>query len=137
MTPEQVMLVQGSWKRVEQIKTTAAELFYGKLFELDPSLKRLFKGDMAEQGRKLVEMIDVVVVNLHKLDRLVPSVRKLGERHSKYGVMPVHYDTVATALLWTLAAGLGDAFTKEVKQAWTTAYLLLAGVMKEAAASHA
>jgi hemoglobin-like flavoprotein len=44
-----------------------------------------------------------------------------------------HYDTVGGALLWTLDAGLGPAFTPEVKEAWTSAYTLLATVMKEAA----
>lgn len=137
MTPKEIMLVQSSWQKVVPIKEKAAELFYGKLFELDPPLKSLFKGDMTEQGRKLVAMINTVVVNLHKLDTLVPAVQDLGCRHAKYGVKPAHYDTVATALLWTLGAGLGDAFTEEVKAGWTTAYLLLAGVMKEAAASPA
>jgi hemoglobin-like flavoprotein len=135
MTPEQIALVQTSWQKVVPIKEKAAELFYGKLFEMDPSLKPLFKGDMAEQGRKLTTMLNTVVVKLNSLGDIVPAVQDLGRRHVKYGVKDAHYATVGGALLWTLGAGLGDAFTDEVKEAWTTAYTILSGAMKEAAAA--
>lgn len=135
MTPQQVTLIQSSWQAVVPIRDKAAELFYGKLFELDPALQPLFKGDMKEQGRKLMTMINTVVVNLEKLDTLLPAVQDLGRRHAGYGVQASHYATVGGALLWTLGAGLGDAFTDEVKAAWTEAYGVLAGVMTEAAAS--
>ncbi len=135
MTPEQVTLVQTSWQKVVPIKEKAAELFYGKLFELDPALKPLFKGDMAEQGRKLMAMINTVVTKLDDLGDIVPAVQDLGKRHVGYGVKDSHYDTVAAALLWTLGAGLGDAFTDDVKGAWTEAYTILADAMKEAAAT--
>lgn len=135
MTPQQVLLVQTSWQKVVPIKEKAAELFYGKLFELDPALKPMFKGDMVEQGRKLTAMLNTVVVKLDNLGDIVPAVQDLGKRHVAYGVDDAHYDTVAAALLWTLGAGLGDAFTPEVKDAWTKAYMTLAGAMKEAAAT--
>jgi hemoglobin-like flavoprotein len=135
MTPQQVQMIQTTWQSVVPIKEKAAELFYGKLFELDPSLQPLFKGDMKEQGRKLMAMINVVVTNLDKLDTLVPAVQDLGKRHLGYGVTDSHYATVGGALLWTLGAGLGDAFTEEVKGAWAEAYGVLAGVMTEAAAT--
>lgn len=135
MTPEQVALVQSSWEKVVPIKEKAAELFYGKLFELDADLKPLFKGDMVEQGRKLMMMINTVVTKLNKLDEIVPAVQDLGKRHVAYGVTDAHYDTVGAALLWTLGAGLGDAFTDEVKEAWTAAYTTLATAMKDAAAT--
>lgn len=137
MTPQQVQSIQSSWQMVVPIKDKAAELFYGKLFELDPALQPLFKGDMKEQGRKLMAMINTVVVNLEKLDTLVPAVQDLGRRHGGYGVEPAHYDTVGAALLWTLGAGLGSAFTDDVKDAWATAYGVLSGVMIEASATTA
>lgn len=135
MTPQQVQMIQSTWQSVVPIKEKAAELFYGKLFELDPTLQPLFKGDMKEQGRKLMAMINVVVTNLDKLDTLVPAVQDLGKRHVAYGVTDSHYATVGGALLWTLAAGLGDAFTEDVKGAWAQAYGVLSGVMTEAAAT--
>ncbi len=135
MTPEQAVLVKTSWAKVVPIAEQAAELFYGKLFELDPALKDLFKGDMKEQGRKLMAMINTAVNALDKLESVVPAVQDLGKRHVAYGVKDKDYDTVGEALLWTLGAGLGDEFTDEVKNAWATVYDVLAGTMKEAAAA--
>ena len=137
MTPEQAVLVKNSWAMVTPIADKAAELFYGKLFELDPALKPLFKGDMVQQGRKLMTMIDTAVNGLDKLEAIVPAVEQLGERHVAYGVKDKDYDTVGAALLWTLDAGLGDAFTPAVKEAWTVTYGVLADTMKTAAAKAA
>lgn len=137
MTPEQIDLVKTSWSQVTPIADKAAELFYGKLFELDPALKPLFKGDMTEQGRKLMKMIGAAVNSLDNLEAVIPAVEKLGERHVDYGVKDEDYDTVGTALLWTLETGLGEGFTPEVKEAWTLTYTALAGVMKTAAAKAA
>jgi hemoglobin-like flavoprotein len=137
MTPESKALVQESWTLVEPIADVAAELFYGRLFELDPSLRPMFRGDMKEQGKKLMQMITVVVRGLNRLDDLVPAIESLGRRHTGYGVRDEHYDTVAAALLWTLEKGLGAAFTPAVKTAWVDAYTLLSTVMKRAAAGEA
>lgn len=137
MTPEQVELVKNSWKKVVPIADQAADLFYNRLFELDPSVRPLFKTELKEQGRKLTSMINTVVVGLHQLDKLVPAVEDLGRRHVGYGVTAQHYDTVGKALLWTLSAGLGDDFTAETEEAWTQAYMTLAGVMMKAAEAEA
>ena len=134
MTPEQIVLVQRSWRQVLPIADTAAEMFYTKLFSMDPALKPLFNGDMKTQGRKLMAMIGTAVNGLGKLDNLVPAVQDLGRRHVKYGVKDAYYDTVAGALLWTLEQGLGDGFTPDVKSAWVTVYGVLATTMKDAAA---
>jgi hemoglobin-like flavoprotein len=133
MTPKQIGLVQGTWQSVFPIQDEAARLFYGRLFELDPTLKPLFKSDMAEQRRKLMQMIGAAVNALDRLDTIVPAVRELGKRHVKYGVRDEHYSTVGAALLWTLEQGLGQAFSPEVKSAWTVAYTVLADTMKAAA----
>ncbi|MES2297903.1 MAG: globin family protein [Pseudomonadota bacterium] len=135
MQDTHIVLVQESWKKVLPIRAVAAELFYAKLFELDPSLRALFKGDMAEQGSKLMMMIGIAVAGLSKLDELVPAVQALGQRHVGYGVQDAHYDTVAAALLDTLHKGLGEGFTADVKQAWIAVYGVLAGTMKAAAAA--
>ena len=133
MNSEQIMLVQTSFALVLPIADTAAALFYQRLFELDPSLRPMFRGDIQEQGRKLMSMLKLAVNGLTRLDQLVPAVQELGRRHARYGVRDEHYDTVAAALLWTLGQGLGVAFTPEVEQAWIGAYTLLAGTMKDAA----
>lgn len=133
MTPQQIHLVKSSFQKVLPISETAADLFYGKLFELDPSLRPLFKGDMKEQGRKLMDMLDVLVQGLDKLQTILGAVQKLGKSHVAYGVQNKHYETVGTALLWTLEQGLGKDFTAETKQAWVETYKLVAGAMQDAA----
>jgi len=135
MTPREKSVVRETFAQVAPSADTAAALFYGRLFELDPTLKELFKVDMREQGRKLMQMIGLAVSKLDALDELVPAVQALGRRHAGYGVKDVDYDTVGAALLWTLQQGLGPAFTPEVKSAWTTVYGLLASTMKAAAQS--
>jgi len=129
----QIELVQSSWQKVVPVADDAAQLFYVRLFALDPSLRELFRGDMREQGKKLMSMIDFAVKALTRLDSLLPGLRMLGERHGRYGVRDEHYDTVAEALLWTLQKGLGEAFTPEVKEAWVAAYGVLSSTMKDAA----
>jgi hemoglobin-like flavoprotein len=134
MTPRQKSLVQETFAQVEPIAAVAAELFYARLFELDPTLRPLFSGDMQEQGKKLMQMIAVAVRGLDDPARLLPAVRALGRRHVGYGVRDEHYGTVAAALLWTLERGLGEAFTAEARAAWTAVYTLLAATMQEGAA---
>jgi hemoglobin-like flavoprotein len=133
MTPQQISLVKNSWQKISPIADTAATLFYQRLFELDPQLQSLFKHDMQDQGRKLMNTITFAVNALDNLNSLVPAVEDLGRRHVAYGVADKDYDTVAQALLWTLQKGLGDAFTPATKQAWTETYTLLAQTMIKAA----
>lgn len=134
MTPEMIEHVQNSWEKVKPISETAATLFYGRLFELDPSLEKLFSGDMEEQGKKLMTMLGTAVAGLRNLEAIVPAVEALGKRHVGYGVEAAHYETVGAALIWTLSQGLGEAFTDEVEAAWVETYNTLATTMKAAAA---
>jgi hemoglobin-like flavoprotein len=133
MNADQISLVQSSFSHVLPIADTAATLFYTRLFELDPALRPLFRGDMQEQGRKLMAMLRLAVNGLNRLDQLVPAVQDLGRRHVGYNVEAAHYDTVGAALLWTLAQGLGEVFTPAVEAAWTEVYTVLATTMKAAA----
>ena len=133
MTPEEIKLVKDSWALVLPISEKAAELFYGKLFELDPEVKKMFKGDMTEQGRKLMAILNTAVNALDKLETIVPALQSMGAKHVEYGVKNKDYDTVGEALIWTLDAGLGDAFTADTKDAWLKVYTLVADTMKEAA----
>jgi hemoglobin-like flavoprotein len=133
LSTKEKALVQDSWKLVQPISAQAAELFYGKLFELDPSLRRLFKGDMKEQGAKLMKTLAFAVASLNDLERLVPIVQELARRHVGYGVQEAHYATVGQALLWTLTQGLGTAATPETLEAWGATYMTLSSVMVDAA----
>src|SRR4051812_3773138 len=132
MSPTEITLVKDSFRKVLPIADQAAALFYARLFELDPSLRPLFRGDMPEQGRKLMTMIATAVASLDRLDAIVPAVRALGARHAGYGVAEEHYATVGAALLWTFEKGLGAEFTPAVRDAWTNTYTLLANTMIDA-----
>jgi hemoglobin-like flavoprotein len=132
MNRRQIELVQSTFALAEPIAATVAEKFYQRLFELNPSLRALFKRSMKEQGTMLMSMLALVVKNLHQPETIIESVKRLGQRHVSYGVQPADYTVVGEALLWTLSQLFGPAFTPEVAEAWTAAYMLLAGVMQEA-----
>ena len=129
MTPEQIELVQRTWRAVLPVGDTAAELFYGKLFSLDSEVRGLFRNDMVEQGRNLTAMISVAVGSLSRPERIRLAVRQLGERHAAYGVERRHYELVGISLLWMLEKCLGEAFTPEVKDAWRATYAFLTDAM--------
>jgi hemoglobin-like flavoprotein len=133
MTPQQIQTVQSSFRKVMPIAEIAADLFYARLFELDPSLRKMFKGDMKRQGAMLMSMIASAVRGLTDHNALIPVLTALGRRHAGYGVVDAHYDTVAQALLWTLEHGLGDEFTADVRESWVAAYSLMANVMQAGA----
>lgn len=137
MNPEKIELVQSTWAKVAPAADQVAVLFYGRLFEIAPEVKPMFQGDMAEQGKKLMQMLAVAVNGLPKLDAIVGAVQEMGVRHTGYGVEPQHYDSVGAALLWTLEQGLGEDYTTEVADAWTETYVTLSTVMKDAAAAAA
>ena len=130
MHASQVALVQSTFDRVLPISDVMAGVFYDRLFHLDPSLRRLFNGDLRMQGKKLMDAMSIIIGNLNRPDRIVPGIRALGRRHAAYGVQSRHYTTVGEALLWTLEKGLGPEFTPEVRDAWTTVYGVLAATMK-------
>jgi len=132
MKVDQIRLVQDTFDKVRPISEEAAKLFYNRLFELDPSLKSLFKGDMKTQGKMLMQMLDYAVTGLDRLDTIILAIQDLGKRHAGYGVKDEYYKTVGEALLWTLEQGLGRDFTPDVKDAWAEAYKLLSDIMKSA-----
>lgn len=134
ITPQQKELVQKTWVKVVPISDTAAELFYGRLFELEPEYKAMFKNDMTEQGKKLMKTINIAVEALDDVEPLIPTLKKMGADHAGYGVKDRDYNVVGAALLWTLEKGLADDFNDEVRNAWGAVYEVLASVMKEGAA---
>jgi methyl-accepting chemotaxis protein len=135
MNKTEIRLVRDSFAKVAPIAEKAAAQFYQRLFDLDPSLKALFNGDMAEQGRKLMAMLGTAVKLLDRPEQLQPALEKLGVRHAGYKVKDKDYDTVGEAFLWTLEQGLGKAFTPKVRAAWSTVYGVVARTMKAAAAA--
>lgn len=133
MTPVQIGHVRRSFTLIEPIAPQAAALFYENLFTADPGLRKLFEGNMAQQGERLMTMIGAAVDLLEQPDNLTPVLRKLGARHVNYGVRDEHYATVGSALLKTLQQGLGAAYTDEVNAAWVALYHVVSHTMMDAA----
>ena len=131
MTANEVEIVQRTWRAVQAVGDTATELFYGKLFSLDPSLQKLFHGEAKDQGRNLTAMISVVVGSLSRPERVVLAVQQLGRRHAAYGVQARHFELARTALLWMLEQVLEEAYTPLVGAAWGRVYDFLAATMRD------
>ena len=136
MTPDQIKAIQDSFLKVAPISEQAAALFYGRLFEIAPAVKPLFRGDMKEQGRKLMATLGVVVHGLANLESILPAASALAKRHVDYGVKAADYTPVGAALLWTLERGLGEQWTPQLAAAWTEAYTILSGFMIAEAYGH-
>ncbi len=133
LSKAQIQLIRDSWQRVIPMRVKAAELFYARLFELDPAVKPLFRGKLDFQGDKLMTTLNVVVDSLENLAEIEAMLQAMGKRHIIYGVQAAHYETVGAALLWVLEQGLQEHFTPEVEEAWSIAYGLVANIMKESA----
>jgi nitric oxide dioxygenase len=129
MTPDQIKAIQESFTKVMPISEQAAALFYGRLFEIAPAVKPLFRGDIKEQGRKLMATLAVVVNGLSNLPAVLPAASALAKRHVAYGVKAADYKPVGAALLWTLERGLGEQWTPELAAAWGSAYTVLSDFM--------
>ena len=118
LKPYQRQVVRETFEMVRDQAGPVSLLFYGKLFELAPETRRLFKNDLAAQGKKLMATLEVVVDSLDRFDALRERVRELGRQHAEYGVKPGHYDTVMAALNWTFAHALGPDFDVAAREAW-------------------
>lgn len=134
MTPQQVHLIRKSFAVLSRTDHVAALVFYRRLFEIDPALRPLFKDDIEEQSRKLLEMLAVLIAMLERPLGLELELKAMGLRHAGYGVKDEHYATVGRALLDMLAEVLGKSFTPEVREAWTALYGAVESLMKEGAA---
>ncbi|SMX30695.1 globin family protein [Actibacterium lipolyticum] len=133
MDATQIDMIQGSFKKVVPISDAAADIFYSRLFEVAPEVKPMFKGELKEQGKKLMTTLGAVVNGLKNLDAIVPVAQQLAVKHVDYGVQPDHYPVVGETLIYTLEKGLGEDFTPELRNAWVAAYGTLSSVMIDAA----
>jgi nitric oxide dioxygenase len=134
MTEMQIGLVKRTWKIFRGIDPgLVGDTFYSKLFNDNPSLRRMFPNSMEQQYRKLIDMLSTIVARLEKMDELKDDITAMAQRHTGYGVRAGHYKLVGKALLWTLKQGLGNDWTKDVEEAWTTCYSVLSTAMINAA----
>ena len=135
MKPEQIKIILLTFSQVAGNKDRVGQIFYDRLFAIAPETRPMFKGDMAEQSRKLMDTLALAIGSLRDMPSLVATLESLAVRHVAYGVRDEHYDKVGEALIWTLEKGLGEAFTHDAREAWTTLYSAIAQIMRKAAAN--
>jgi hemoglobin-like flavoprotein len=133
MTKREKQIVRESFRSVGDVAEPLALLFYGRLFEQEPGLRAMFRGDMAAQARKLMEMLTAVVDHLDRTEVLTPVLQAMGQRHVGYGVTARHYDVVEQALLWALGQALEESFDAETRGAWRAVIGQVSTAMKEGA----
>ena len=131
LSTENEVLIQRSWEKVLPIADLAADLFYEKLFAKNPDIAALFEGtDMNSQKNKLIHALSGVIASIEQLENILPLLADLGQRHTAYGVEPVHYDDVGLALIETLETGLGEHWNSAIKSAWCELYGIVSHVMQ-------
>jgi hemoglobin-like flavoprotein len=118
MTKREKQLLRESFQAIRADAEPLAMLFYGRLFEMDSTLRPMFHGDMGRQGTKLVSMLAAVIDSLDRFDSLKPTLQAMGQRHTSYGVASHHYEMVEHAWAWALGQALETSSGSEVVAAW-------------------
>ena len=131
LNAEQRLLILDSIESLREIAEPFSLLFYGKLFELDPSARRLFHIDLAVQGRKLMEMLGSVAESLNDFGPMRSRLAELGRQHTTYGVRPEQYATLITAMMWSLSQALSPNFDAATRDAWRQALTVICRAMTE------
>lgn len=138
MTAQEVILVKRSWKIFSAVDPSIiGDVFYSRLFMLSPALKNMFRSSMYAQYVKLVDMLNLIVARLDRIEELKYDIEQLAMRHVSYGVKTSHYQLVGDSLLWTLEKGLGNDWNEAVAHAWKHCYTELSDVMIKATEEHA
>ena len=133
ITSEQKRLVRDSMPSIEELAGPIGKLFFGRLFELDPSVRGMFHQDIAVQGQKIMAMLRSVVKHLDDFEDIQPALGAMGQRHLGYGVRAEHYQLVETAFLWALGAALDTEFCPSLKIAWRAVLQSVSIAMQEGA----
>jgi hemoglobin-like flavoprotein len=134
MTSKQKSLIRETFPAIREVSGPLVELFYGRLFQIAPAVRPMFRNDIGIQARKFSDMLEALVEGLEDFDQQRPALRAMGLRHVAYGVVPAHYDTLASAFLWTLGHMLSPGFSPDVKGAWAALIEEVSGAMKAGAA---
>lgn len=133
VTPREISLIKSSFRQISPIADHAGVIFYARLFELDPSLRSTFLGDIGAQGSNMMQSVGFIVFSLDQLEVILPVLRQMGLRHLEYHLSDEQYEVFCEALLWTLHRCLREEFTVETRDAWAKGYWLLAETIKTGA----
>lgn len=129
MTSEQIILVRNSFAAAAPQRPRLAQVFFAELFAREPSLRLQLDNGSAAQSASLFRGLSQIVASLDRLYPILPALEWLAERSAWRGIGPNRYAAFAQALLAALEAGLGDAFTAAVREAWVAASRRIAGAM--------
>lgn len=137
MDAEQIKIIKLSMIPIMQQKVAIGTMFYDRLFEIAPELRKMFSTDVEAQAAKLIDTLSVAIGSLRDPSGLNTILENLSRRHVSYGVRNEHYDTVGAALIWTLEKAFGEALTPQLREAWISLYGAVSTKMKDAAAGQA
>jgi len=129
MTPQQKEIVRQTFASLESKRELLADMLYKKLFELEPKSQALFRGDMIEQRRKLMRMLQISVENIDNPAELQPMLFNLGQIHHSFGIEERQFTSFGTALIFAMKTTLGKDFLPEVEKAWQAMYQYMAATM--------
>ena len=130
LNPRQILLIKVSWSYLSGRIEEFGDTFYRTLFEMEPTLKAMFKNDMAHQHQKFSTMINHIVAHIQHTPGLDPELRQMGHRHIDYGVAPEHYDSMMIAFLLALEKRLKRKWDNETKEAWTMGFVYVVSQMR-------
>ena len=122
MRPDQIACIREAFDRLWPVNRRFADLFYARLFELDPTARTLFRGDLEVLKTKLLSMLATIVGAADRPEIFDLVVEDLGRRHALFGVTPAQYSAVGEALIWSLGEALGPALTQSRREAWSDFY---------------
>jgi NAD(P)H-flavin reductase/hemoglobin-like flavoprotein len=130
---EMVATIRSSFALVEPLADELGRHFYAELFGHSPETRELFPVNMEVQRSRLLRALVHVVQMVDRPDELTPFLEQLGRDHRKFGVLAAHYDSLGAALLSSIGAFSGPAWTPDVERAWRDAFTIVATAMRSAA----
>ena len=128
---DQQVIVRNTFTTIAARSDETAQLFYERIFEIDPSLRPLFRVEMKSQAHHFMLAISALVTSLSAPELIKPILQQIGKRHRNYGVQLEHYPIMKRALLDTLSRVLEDDYTYDAEEAWSLVYDSLVDIFTE------
>lgn len=133
MTRRDIQLVKSSFEQVRPNLSAISQLFYGRVFQVAPSIRAMFVGDIRAQAKKFQDMLAVLVDGLDHAEQYAPALHAMGQRHLGYGVTDEQYAVVADALVWAVSQGVDGGMTTDEKNAWRSVLGKVCDIMRDGA----
>ncbi|RFU80218.1 nitric oxide dioxygenase [Trichoderma arundinaceum] len=131
LTQEQIAIIKSTVPIIREHGTVVTTTFYANMLAAHPELKNYFSLRNQQTGAQQAALANSVLAAATHIDRLsaiTGAVEKIAHKHVSLFILPEHYPIVGKYLIGAFEQILGDAFTPEIKEAWTIAYGLLADI---------